>query len=364
MPKRRRPAAARARHMIKIARLRSMENLPLVTVAIPCLDEARFIERCVRDVLAQDYPADRLEVLVADGGSRDGTRERLAGLARADARVRVIDNPGRIQARGMNEIIKVARGDVIVRLDAHSDYARDYVAACVAELERTGADNVGGTARARAETPFQQALCAALDSPLGVGGAGYRIPDAEGWTDTVFCGAFPRAVFERVGLYDPGAVVNEDAELNQRISAAGGRIYLSRRIVAHYYPRGSLGALARQYFRYGQGRARTILKGRRVRARNLGPFAAVVGGAILLLAAPLSPVTWGLFALYALVTGVEAARVARRRPGARALQVWPLFATMHAAHGGGMLVGLARYAARPDWSAPELLAPRASEPGR
>jgi glycosyltransferase involved in cell wall biosynthesis len=214
-----------------------MEETPLVTVAIPCLDEARFIERSVRAALAQDYPADRLDIAVADGGSRDGTREMLDSLAAADARLRVLDNPGRIQARGMNEILRVARGAVIVRLDAHSEYAPDYVTQCVAELKRTGADNVGGAARPRAETPFQHALCAALDSPFGVGGAGYRSADSEGYVDTVFCGAFPRAVFERVGMYDPDAVVNEDAELNQRIVAAGGRIYLSRRIVAYYYPR-------------------------------------------------------------------------------------------------------------------------------
>ena len=337
-----------------------MEEAPLVTVAVPCLDEARFIERCVSGVLAQSYPADRLEVVIADGGSRDGTLEILAALASADGRVRFIDNPGRIQARGMNEILKIARGDVIVRLDAHSDYAPDYVTQCIAELKRTGADNVGGTARARAQTPFQHALCAALDSPLGVGGAGYRIPGAEGFVDTVFCGAFPREVFERVGMYDPGAVVNEDAELNQRITAAGGRVYLSPRIVAYYYPRASLAGLAKQYFRYGQGRARTVLKGRRFpRPRNMGPFLAVVGGTALLLVAPRSPFTLGLFAFYALATAVEALRVAHGRPQSRALAVWPLFPTMHVAHGCGMLVGLIRYGLRPDWSEPEKLAPRA-----
>jgi glycosyltransferase involved in cell wall biosynthesis len=338
----------------------TLEETPLVTIAIPCLDEALFIERCLRDALAQNYPADRLEVVVADGGSRDGTREILAALARADRRVRVIDNPGRIQARGMNEILRVACGGVIARFDAHSEFAPDYVSQCVAELKRTGADNVGGAARAHAATPFQHALCAALDSPLGVGGAGYRSADSEGYVDTVFCGAFPRAVFERVGLYDPGAVVNEDAELNQRIAAAGGRIYLSRRIVAHYYPRSSLSALARQYFRYGQGRARTILKGGRLpRPRNIGPFLAVAGGALLLLAAPRSPFTWGLFALYALATGAEAIRVARGRPESKALAIWPLFPVMHVAHGCGMLAGFVSYGLRPDWAAPERLRPRA-----
>jgi glycosyltransferase involved in cell wall biosynthesis len=335
--------------------------VPLVTVAVPCLDEAPFIEGCVRDALAQNYPEDRLEVVVADGGSRDGTRELLASLANRDRRVRFIDNPGRIQARGMNEIIRVARGDVIVRFDAHCDYAPDYVSQCVAELRRTGADNVGGAQRAQASTPFQHALCAALDSPLGVGGAAYRSPEGEGFVDTVFCGAFPRAVFERVGLYDPGAVTNEDAELNLRIAAAGGRIYLSRLIVSHYHPRSSLRALAKQYFRYGQGRARTVLKVRRLpRLRGLGPFLAAAAGAALLLAAPRSPITWGALAFYALATGEEAIRVARRHPEARALAVWPLFPVIHLSHACGMAAGLVRYALRPDWGPAERLAPRAA----
>jgi succinoglycan biosynthesis protein ExoA len=315
------------------------ERTPLVTIAIPCLDEARFIERCVRGALSQDYPADRFEIVVADGGSRDGTRELLTALANAERRVRVIDNPGRIQARGMNEILRLARGSVIVRFDAHSDYAFDYVSQCVVELRRTGADNVGGAARARAATPFQHALCAVRESPLGVGGAAYRSADREGYVDTVFCGAFPRTVFERVGLYDPGAVVNEDAELNQRIAAAGGRIYLSRLIVAHYYPRSSLRALAKQYFLYGQGRARTVLKARRLpRLRGMIPFLTLLGGGALLLAAPLSPVTWGALALYGLVTGIEAVRTTSRRSRRRVLAAWPLFPVIHIAHGCGMLL--------------------------
>jgi glycosyltransferase involved in cell wall biosynthesis len=337
-----------------------MNELPFVTIAIPCLNEAGFIARCVRDALAQQYPADSLEVVVADGGSGDGTREILAALARSERRLRVIDNPGRIQSRGLNEILRVARGDVIARFDAHSEFSPDYIAQCAAELARTGADNVGGAARAKAQTAFQEALCAALDSPLGVGGAGYRRPDAEGFVDTLFCGFFPRAVFERVGMYDPGAVVNEDAELNQRIREAGGKIYLSRKIVAHYYPRSNLSGLIRQYFRYGQGRARTILKGGRLpRPRNVGPFLAVLAGAALMIAQPHSPVTRRVFAFYALATLIEALRVARGRPRARALAVWPLFPAIHIAHGCGMLVGFIKYGLAPDWTPPELLAPRA-----
>ena len=260
---------------------------PFVTIAMPCLDEARFIEGCLRSVQAQTYPRDRLEVLVADGGSTDGTRDVLARLVAEDPRIRVVDNPQRIQAAGLNRAIRAARGEVLVRMDVHAEYAPDYVEKCVEALARTGADNVGGAQRCAARTSFQQAVCAALGSPLGMGGAAYRDPSREGFVDTVFLGAFRRDVFDRIGLYDEGAATNEDAEMNQRLVQSGGRIYLSRDIHVRYFPRESFAALARQYYRYGRGRARTLLKHRRVlKLRPVLPFLALVGAIALLLVSP------------------------------------------------------------------------------
>src|SRR5664280_364496 len=140
---------------------------PFVTVAIPCFSEILHIDKCVQDVMLQDYPEDRVEVIVADGGSGDGTRQRLDELSRKFPRLRWIDNPGKLQSAGMNEVIRRARGDVIVRLDAHCEYAPDYVRQCVSALCNTGAWNVGGSQRAKAQTKFQKALCAALSSRLG-----------------------------------------------------------------------------------------------------------------------------------------------------------------------------------------------------
>jgi glycosyltransferase involved in cell wall biosynthesis len=332
------------------------EDLPLVTVAIPCLNEERHIEGVVRGALAQDYPRERLEVIVADGGSNDQTLAILARIAAEDARLTVIDNPRRIQAAAMNEIIRRARGEVVVRLDAHCAYAQDYLRSCVGVLARTGADNVGGAQRPRAESRFQRALCAALDSPLGVGGADYRSAEREGFVDTVFCGAFRRRVFETVGMFDPGAITNEDAELNQRILAAGGRVYLSRDIVAHYYPRDSFRALAKQYFRYGKGRARTLLKHKTFPTpRPLVPFLSLLGGAALLTISTLRPLRLPAFAGYGLVCAIEALRVGRKA-GLDALPVvWAIFPVLHVSHGVGFAAGLVHYLWRPDWSEAERL---------
>jgi cellulose synthase/poly-beta-1,6-N-acetylglucosamine synthase-like glycosyltransferase len=325
-------------------------KLPFVTIAMPCLDEEAFIETCMRGVAEQDYPRDRMEILVADGGSIDATREILARLSVEDPRIRVIDNPDRIQAAGMNHLIRECRGDVVVRMDVHCDYAPDYVRRCVEALERTGADNVGGAARARAQSLFQRALCAALDSPLGVGGSKYRSASAEGFVDTVFNGAFRRKVFQTVGMYDPRAITNEDAELNQRIIDAGGKVFLSRDIVAHYYPRASFRALTKQYFKYGRGRARTLLKhGRFLTLRPAIPFLMTLGGVALLATSPVQPVTPFAFGAYALATGAEAIRVGRKAGLAAIPIVWAIFPVLHVSHGTGFAVGLVQYALRRDW---------------
>jgi succinoglycan biosynthesis protein ExoA len=325
---------------------------PFVTIAIPCFNEERHIKACLEDAFAQDYPADRVEVLVGDGMSTDRTRAILDTVStQRPGRLRIIDNPRRLQAPAMNAMISAARGEIIVRMDVHARYARDYVRQCVLVLDETGAENVGGAQRAVPETWFQRALCAALDSPLGVGGARYRDPNREGFVDTVFLGAFRRTVLEAVGGYDDNAVTNEDAELNQRILEAGGRVFLSRRIVVHYMPRDSFGGLARQYFKYGQGRARTLLKHRTFPTpRPALPFLMVAGGLTLLVVPSLRKLAPLAFGLYGAAALVEAVRVSRRHGLTLAPVVAAIFPVLHLAHGSGFAVGLARYALHPDWS--------------
>jgi glycosyltransferase involved in cell wall biosynthesis len=320
---------------------------PFLTIAVPCLNEAAFIEPFVRGLQAQSYPRERMEILVADGGSTDGTRAILERLSREDARVRILDNPRRIQAAGLNLAIRAARGDIIARMDVHADYAPDYLDKCVDVLARTGADNVGGAARCRAKSPVQRAVAAALSSPLGFGGASFRDADAEGWVDTLFPGAFRREIFDKVGLFDEGAVVNEDAELNQRILQAGGRIYQSREIVVYYYPRDSLAGLARQYFRYGQGRARTLLKHRRfIRLRPALPFLGLLSGFVAVTVAPRLAAAGAL--VYAVATAAEAMRRATRQEASAAV-TWLAFPTMHVSHALGFGVGFLRFLLRPNW---------------
>jgi succinoglycan biosynthesis protein ExoA len=335
-----------------------MPLLPFVTIAVPCLNEEVHIEACLRTVTAQDYPRDRMEILVADGGSTDRTRSILACLVEEDPRIVVIDNPARIQAAGLNEILRRAKGDVIVHADAHCEYAKNYVSKAIEALERTGADNVGGPLRPRGQSLFQRALCAALESPLGMGGTAHRSSEDEGYVDTVFLGAIRRRVFETVGLFDPGAVTEEDAELNQRILAAGGKVYLSKDLVVHYFPPGSFSSLARQYYEHGRGRARWLLKLRDLASpRPALPFLMVATGAALLATSRLHPLSPLSFGAYALATGFEAVRVGRKAGWGAVPVVGGIFPTMHVAHGIGFAAGLVGYGLAPDWAPPEILPP-------
>lgn len=227
-----------------------------VTVIVPCRNERDHIQAFCASVAQQQVPEGwSLEVLIADGMSDDGTRERLAAWCQQDARFRMIDNPGRIVSTGLNRCIEAAQGCFIVRLDVHTVYAPDYVAQCLATWQRTGADNVGGPWRAQgAEGPqavVQRAVAAAFQSRWVAGGALSRDLAYEGPVDTVYLGAWPRETFERFGGFDEHLVRNQDDEHNLRIHRGGGRVWQSATIRSTYWPRASKTDVFRQYRQYG-----------------------------------------------------------------------------------------------------------------
>src|SRR5262245_34169273 len=203
----------------------STSDLPLVTVIMPVRQEAGFIARSLGAVLAQEYPVERLEVLVADGGSTDGTREIVQAHQARHPNLRLVDNPGQIVPTGLNAALRHARGEVIVRVDGHTEIAPDYVLECVSALRRMGADNVGGRMNAIGEGPFGEAVALATSSPFGIGNARFHYSDREEWVDTVYMGAWPREVFARIGLFDEELVRDQDEEFNYRLLGLGGRIW-------------------------------------------------------------------------------------------------------------------------------------------
>jgi glycosyltransferase involved in cell wall biosynthesis len=229
-------------------------DTPTVTVAIPVLNEAQHIEACLESVAAQRYRR-IVEVLVIDGGSIDTTRE----LATRFPGVRILDNPDRIQAAALNLALAQAQGEVVVRVDGHCRLAVDYVDRCVAALEETGAAMVGGAMRPVGEGRVSSGIAKALTSRLGSGPARFHVGGPSGFVDTVYLGAFRRSLAVSVGGYAEGAVTNEDAEFAIRMRPHGG-IWFDARIASTYTPRSDLAELGRQFFRYGGGRAATVLR--------------------------------------------------------------------------------------------------------
>jgi cellulose synthase/poly-beta-1,6-N-acetylglucosamine synthase-like glycosyltransferase len=328
-------------------------TLPRVTVIMPIRNEASFIERSLGAVLAQDYPGDRLEVLVADGRSTDATRERVEALARRrpEVAVAVVDNPGGIVPTGMNAAIARATGEVIVRVDGHTLVEPDYVRRSVEALRRTAADCAGGRMDPVSQGAFGRAVALATSSPFGVGGARFHYSPREEWVDTVYMGAWRREVFERVGGFDPEMVRNQDDELSYRIRERGGRILLDPTIRSHYHPRTTVRSLWRQYFQYGYWKVRVMQKHPlQMRARQFAPPALAAALAGLAVLAPFAPwarvalaVVAGAWALAALAASLW---TARRGDAASAPWLPVVFAILHLSYGAGFLTGLIRFAGR------------------
>ena len=315
-----------------------------VSVIAPCRNERDHIDAFCDTVLAQRLPDGwRMEVLVADGQSDDGTRQRLNARANDDLRLVVVDNPGRIVSTGLNACLTQARGELIVRMDIHTRFAPDYVAECIATLQGSGADNVGGPWVAIGQGAMAQAVAAAFQCRWVVGGARSRDTAYEGVVDTVYLGCWPRTTLARVGGFDETLVRNQDDEHNLRLRLAGGRIWQSPRIRSWYAPRGSLSQLARQQYQYGYWRPFVMRKhGQPGGLRQLVPAGFV---AALALAAGLLPwTTWplvGLLLTYVAYLLLAATLAARQAGNARAWWRLPaVIAAYHLGYGLGNWAGL------------------------
>ncbi|MFN2635145.1 MAG: glycosyltransferase [Thermoanaerobaculia bacterium] len=318
---------------------------------MPVRNEVAFILRGLESVLAQDYPADRMEVLVADGMSTDGTRQIVKTLQEVDPRIRLVDNPGLIVPTGLNAAIRESRGEIVIRVDGHCEIARDYVLNCVQHLLSGEADAVGGSVTTVGIGTRAEAIARAMSSIFGVGTSKFRTVQGRNLlVDTVAFPAYKRDLLDSAGPFDEEFVRNQDDEYNYRLLEQGAKILLAADVQSRYYCRGSITSLARQYFQYGFWKVRVMQKhARQMRLRQFAPpfFVAFVLSSALLAAFSRFTIPFLVLALCYLTADVAASVITARQGGAR-LFPWLIltFPAMHFSYGIGFWVGLARFGGR------------------
>lgn len=317
-------------------------SVPFVSVIMPIHNEEQFIERSLSAVLEQSYPHDRYEILIADGMSNDKT-VALVEATPDHERIRIIQNSKRLQSPGLNALIQIAQGEIIVRVDAHTIIAADYIAQCVAELQETGAANVGGQMHAEATTITGQAIALAMHSRFAVPTA-FHVGSSGQFTDTVYMGAWPKQILVAVGGFDERLRANEDYELNVRIRSNGGTIYLSPKIRSTYYGRQTFPTLARQYFIYGTAKVNTLRKhptSLRFRQTVAPLFVAVLLlGIPLAVWFPLARIVWiAIIGMYIFCSLFFSLLNVRRSTLTIAFRIPLVYATMHISWGLGFWSG-------------------------
>ena len=319
---------------------------PTVSVLMPVRNEERSVEGAIRSVLAQTLQD--LEILVIDGQSDDTTVLAVSELARTDPRVRLLDNPHRTIPHALNIGLRAARGRYVARVDAHASVSGDYLDRGVAELDAdSDVASIGGRRIGVGDTPTARSIAAALSSPFGVGNSVNHYGGQAQDTDHASFAVSRADVLRSIGGWDENLLVNEDVDLDHRIGLAGFRIRYDPQMEIYWHVRRTVRDLARQYRRYGRGKAAMVRKNGRsaVRVRHLAAPGLVVwlGGAALVAASGHPWIAAGLVAPYG--AGLAGATVVTLRKGYGQDELRPgalvgAFAAMHLGWGLGFLEGL------------------------
>lgn len=316
-----------------------------LSVICPIYNEEKHIASCLESILQQDFPKEEMEVLLVDGMSTDRTREIVQQYTEQYPFIFLLDNPKRIVPTGLNIGIRVAQGDVIIRLDAHAIYPDNYFSVLVDKLFALNADNVGGLCRTlpAKETPVCEAIAAALSSPFGMGDSHFRIgTNKEMQVDTVPFGCFRREVFDKIGYFDEELIRNQDDEFNGRIIKYGGHIYLIPSIVINYYGRDSIGKVAKMFYQYGLFKPLVNKKlGNPATVRQFFPplfVVGLIGGLLLSFVHPIFCILYmivlALYLFLAIYFSVKQFKNIKK-----VLLLIATFVTIHVSYGWGYLCG-------------------------
>jgi succinoglycan biosynthesis protein ExoA len=314
-----------------------------VVVVVPALNEVHGIERVLGELIAGLPEQGPAEVVVADGGSSDGTQALVLRLAEREPRLRLVTNPRRLQGAALNLVARDAatRARWLVRADAHAAYPPRFVADLVATLQRTDADSVVVPMDSRGTTWSGRAIAWVSDTVIGSGGSAHRGGRRAGWIDHGHHAAWKLDSYLAAGGYDESYSHNEDAEFDCRMTRLGGRIWIDPAIRLTYFVRPSLIALWRQYHAYGRGRSRTVRRHpSSMRVRQFMVPAGVSAVWVSALAAPFDPLLWVIPGAYASVLASASLGLALRHRSGCGLLGGPAALVMHFAWASGFIGGL------------------------
>ena len=321
----------------------------LVSVIIPCRNEEKFIGKCLDSVIANDYLKDNLEILVIDGMSDDKTREILKDYSQKYNFIRMIDNPKKFTPFALNIGVKNAKSEIIIRLDAHSIYNKDYISKCIKYLKEYEVDNVGGIWKIMPseKTLINKAIALVSSSFFGAGNAYYRMGYSKGpkFVDTVFLGCYKKETFEKIGLYNENLARSYDMEFNSRLRKAGGKILLFPDIITYYYPKPTLKEFFGHNLLDGIWAIYPLKFGASLKLRHYVPFIFVLSLIFSLISSFFFKPTIYLFlfiiGLYLLASLFFSISIAIREKNLGLFFVLPLaFACRHFGYGLGSLIGL------------------------
>lgn len=320
----------------------------MITIICPTYNEEKYIRQCIESIAHQDYPSTEIELLFVDGGSTDKTREIIQQQQEQYSFIRLLDNPKKIVPYALNIGIEQAKGDVVMRIDAHCIYPANYVSILTGELERLGADNTGCpiiTLPAR-DTAVCMAVASVMSHKFGVGGSTFRVGTQKTTcVDTVPFGCFRRSIFDKIGVFDTELIRNQDDEFNGRIINNGGKIYLIPSISIDYYARDSISKMAKMFYQYGLFKPLVNKKlGSPATVRQFFPFLFVlglaIGGMLSLFSKHIAFLYFSVIVLYLLLGLLFSVKEALKRKEWKLVLIMPFtFFVIHASYGLGYLMG-------------------------
>ena len=322
------------------------KKLETVSIVIPVYNEEKYIEGLINSLLKQDYDKEKIEIIFVDGNSSDKTVEIInKKLANEKLQYRVMSNPKKITPKSVNMGIKEAQNDIIIRLDAHSEYPINYITKCVYYINNTDADNVGCLFKAEGKTKIGKAIANVVSSKFGVGNSGFRIKENSGYVDTVPFGTFRKELFDKIGYFNEELIRSEDNEFNYRIRKNGGKVYLFNETEIIYYPRDTIYRLMKMGFQNGEWATYTgyIIPGT-MGIRHFIPLLFVLGliAGIIITALHLKALTIAFFSVLAIYFIIDLLFTLKSviKDGIEQLICFIIYPLFHISYGIGSIFGI------------------------